>query len=129
MEADKATVIDAEASVEGKLKGKDARVLGRFKGEIELTGRLLLGENAHVEAKVLADAAEISGEFSGDLVVRSLLLLEKARVTGMLDAQSLAVREGAQLNGSVSAGGGRKTATALATTAPTVAAPKPAVAG
>jgi cytoskeletal protein CcmA (bactofilin family) len=104
MEPEKATVIDNQSQVEGKLKGKDARVLGRFQGEIELTGRLVTGEGSRVEAKIRADAAEIAGEFVGDISVRSLLLLEKARVQGTFDAQALAVREGAQMNGSVTAG-------------------------
>lgn len=103
MEADKATIIDADATLEGKLTGKDVRVLGRFKGEIEVSGRLLIGDGAKVEAKVKADVAEISGEFKGDITTRSLLLLEKARVEGTFDAHVLAVREGAHLNGSVDA--------------------------
>ena len=106
MDADKTTtVIDATANVEGKLSGKDAHVLGQFTGEIELSGRLHLGESARVDAKVLADVVEIAGEFKGELVTRSLVLLEKARVTGLLDAQTLAMRDGAQLNGSVNATG------------------------
>lgn len=107
MEVDKATVIDAEAQVEGKLKGKDARILGRFRGEVELSGRLLIGEGSQVDAKILADAVEIAGEYKGEMVSRSITLLEKARVTGTLDAQLLTVREGAQLNGAVSAGAGK----------------------
>jgi cytoskeletal protein CcmA (bactofilin family) len=102
---DKATVIDTQANVEGKLTGKDAHILGRFRGEIELSGRILMGEGSRVEAKVKADAAEIAGEFKGELSARNLLLLEKGRVEGTLDAQTIAVREGAQLNGSVSSGG------------------------
>lgn len=108
MDGDKATVIDADADVDGKLSGKDARIMGRFRGEIELTGRLHMGEGSRVDAKVLADAVEIAGEFKGEMVVRSLILLEKARVTGTLDAQTLAVREGAQVNGAVNAGGNAK---------------------
>jgi cytoskeletal protein CcmA (bactofilin family) len=104
MEADKTTLIDADASVEGKLAGKDARILGRFKGEIELKGRLHVGEGSRVEAKVKAEAAEIAGEFSGEIVVQRLQLLEKARVTGTIDAQSLSIREGAQVNGAVNSG-------------------------
>lgn len=104
VETDKPTVVDSHAVIEGKLKGKDVQVLGRFKGEIELTGRLMMGEGSRVEAKVVAEQADIAGEFSGDLKVRSLILLEKARVEGTLEAQNLAVREGAQLNGSVSSG-------------------------
>ena len=104
VETDKPTVVDAHAVFEGKLKGKDVQILGRFKGEIELSGRLMMGEAANVEAKVIAEQADIAGHFSGDLKVKNLILLEKARVEGTLEAQNLAVREGAQLNGSVSSG-------------------------
>jgi cytoskeletal protein CcmA (bactofilin family) len=103
-ETDKPTVVDAHAVIEGKLKGKDVQILGRFKGEIELSGRLMMGEGSNVEAKVVAEQADIAGHFSGELKVRNLILLEKARVEGTLEAQNLAVREGAQLNGSVSSG-------------------------
>ncbi|MBN2371014.1 MAG: polymer-forming cytoskeletal protein [Vicinamibacteria bacterium] len=104
MEVEKLTVIDAQTEIEGKLKGKDARIFGRFRGDIELTGRIILGEGSRVEAKIAADAAEISGEYKGDISVRSLVLMEKARVQGGVEAQSLAVREGAQINGTINAG-------------------------
>ena len=106
MADEKATVIDAQADVEGKLKGKDAVVYGRFRGEIALSGRLVLGEGARVEATVSADAAEVAGEMKGDLRARSVTLTEKARVQGTVDARVLVVREGAWLSGSVSAGEG-----------------------
>jgi cytoskeletal protein CcmA (bactofilin family) len=108
METDKATLIDAEASVEGRLTGKNVRILGKFKGEVEVVGRLDLGEGARVEAKVLADAVEIGGELSGEVMARAVVLLEKARVSGSIDAQTLVVREGAQLTGTVDAGGAQK---------------------
>jgi len=101
---DKVTVIDAETRVEGKLKGKDARILGHFKGEIELTGRLYTGEGSRVEATASVDAAEVAGHYDGEIKARSLVLLEKAAVTGKLITQSLAVREGAKINGGVDAG-------------------------
>src|SRR6185369_15325210 len=97
------TIIDAQADIEGTLRGKDAQVLGRFRGQIDLTGRLVLGEGAKVDAKVTADAVEIAGELKG----RSLSVLEKGRVEGTIDAQRLSMREGALLNGSVNAGDGR----------------------
>ena len=106
MEGNNLTLIDANSDVEGKLTGKDARILGKFKGEIALSGRLILGEGARVEGKVVADAAEIAGSYRGELNVRSLVLLDKGRAEGTLDAKTLAVREGAQLNGSVNAGHG-----------------------
>jgi cytoskeletal protein CcmA (bactofilin family) len=104
MNADKSTVIDANADVEGKLKGKDAQILGRFQGDIQLTGRLQMGEGSRAQANVTADVAEIGGEFKGDLKVRSLILLEKGRFEGSVEAQTIAVRDGAQLNGSVNVG-------------------------
>jgi cytoskeletal protein CcmA (bactofilin family) len=104
MVEDKVTVIDAQTDVEGKLRGKDALVLGRFRGEIEISGRLVLGEGARVEATIVADAAEISGELKGDVRARNLVLAEKARVQGTVDAGVLVVREGAWLSGSVAAG-------------------------
>jgi cytoskeletal protein CcmA (bactofilin family) len=104
MEVEKLTLIDAQTEIEGKLKGKDARILGRFRGEIDVSGRLFLGEGARVEAKVTADVAEIAGELIGDVTVRSLTLLDKARMQGGISAQALAVREGAQINGTVNAG-------------------------
>jgi len=101
---DKGTLIDTDARFEGTLAGKDARILGRFKGDIEIKGRLVLGESSVVDAKVLADTAEIAGEFKGEIVAERLVLLEKARVTGTFDAKILSVHEGAQMNGAVSAG-------------------------
>jgi len=105
MEGNKATLIDAQADVEGKLKGKDAHILGRFRGEAEVSGRLLLGEGSRVDARIAADAAEIAGEFKGEILARIVTLGEKARVEGSVNAQILIVREGAQLNGAVNAGG------------------------
>jgi cytoskeletal protein CcmA (bactofilin family) len=106
MADEKATLIDAQAEVEGKLKGKDAVVHGRFKGEIALSGRLVLGEGARVEATVSADAVEIAGEIKGDVRARAVTLAEKGRVQGSVDARVLVVREGAWLSGTVAAGEG-----------------------
>jgi cytoskeletal protein CcmA (bactofilin family) len=106
MDADKTTLIDSSSDIEGKLTGKDARVQGRFRGDIDISGRLQLADGCKVDAKVKADAIEIAGEFQGELVARSLVLLEKARVSGTINAQTLSVREGAHLNGAVNAGKG-----------------------
>ncbi len=104
---EKLTIVDAAARVEGKLTGRDARILGRFEGEIQLTGRLQIGEGAEVDGKVKAEVCEIGGRYRGQLEARSVLLLEKARVEGSLSSETLAVREGAQLDGDVTAGSGR----------------------
>jgi cytoskeletal protein CcmA (bactofilin family) len=118
MEAEKPTVVNAQGDFEGTLKGKDAQIFGRFRGDIELSGRLVIGEGARVQARVAADAAEIAGEFRGDLKVRSLTLLEKGRIEGTIEAQTMAVREGAQLNGAVNTNAPRSGGGALPTPPP-----------
>jgi cytoskeletal protein CcmA (bactofilin family) len=82
MADEKVTIIDAQADIEGKMKGKDAVIHGRFRGEIALTGRVLIAEGARVEAAVAADALEVAGELKGDVRTRSFTLGEKARVQG-----------------------------------------------
>lgn len=104
MEPQKTTIIDAQANVDGRLGGADAQIHGTFKGEIELTGRLLVGPGARVEAKVRAASAEVAGHFKGELTARHLVVQETGRIEGTLTADRIAVREGAQINGSVSAG-------------------------
>jgi cytoskeletal protein CcmA (bactofilin family) len=129
MADEKATIIDAQAEFEGKLKGRDAVILGRFRGEVGVSGRLVVGEGSHVEATVVADVVEVTGELKGDLRARSVVLGEKARVQGTVDARVLVVREGAWLNGSVSAGEPPKPTAAPAEPRPViapVAVPNPA---
>ena len=101
MDADKTTVVDANCEFQGKLTGRDARILGRFRGDIELSGRLSTGEGSRVEARIKADSAEIAGELVGEIVARSLTLGEKARVEGNVQAEVISVREGAWLQGAV----------------------------
>ena len=122
---DDKTIIDAHGDVEGKLKGKDVHVLGRFRGEIEATGRLVTGEGSKVDAHIVADAAEIAGELKGEIKVRSLVLLEKARIEGNVEAQVLNIREGAQLNGAVNTGGPPPARPASPPSAPPAAEKKP----
>ena len=99
------TSVDADAEFEGILSGKDAQILGKFKGEIMVTGRLVIGEGARVDAKVTADTVEIAGAYKGELSTRALVLLDKGRVDGSVEAKSLSVRDGALLNGAVNVGG------------------------
>jgi cytoskeletal protein CcmA (bactofilin family) len=98
-----ATVIDAHGELEGLIKGRNVQILGRFKGEIAIAGRLVLGETARVEAKVTAERAEIAGALDGEVRARAVVITEKGRVKGSLDTQALIMKEGAVLNGTVSA--------------------------
>jgi cytoskeletal protein CcmA (bactofilin family) len=106
MDGQKETLVDTQADIEGNLKGKDARILGRFRGELELTGALVLGPGSRVEAKVKAGSAELGGEFKGEIRAKSVTLTEAARVTGKVDAEALAMKDGARLDGEINVGRG-----------------------
>lgn len=110
------TLIDAETSIDGKINGKDATIAGKFKGEVHLSGTLVLAPSASVDATVQAELAEVAGTFSGKSTAKKVVVLETGKVTGTLDAGQLVVREGAILNGPVAAG-------KSSTPAPAAAAP------
>ena len=57
--------------------------------------------------------------------MRSVVLMEKARVDASLDTQNITIREGAQLNGKVSAGGAPRTPAAPSPPQPSSAQPGP----
>jgi cytoskeletal protein CcmA (bactofilin family) len=104
MDSEKTTLIDAQADVEGTLKGRDARILGRFRGEANLAGHLVLGEGSRAEATLKAESAEVAGELKGDLQAARVVLGERARFEGTIDAGKLIVREGAVMNARVATG-------------------------
>ncbi len=106
MDGQKETLVDTQADIEGNLKGRDARILGRFRGELDLSGQLVLGEASRVDAKVNAGSAELGGEFRGEVRAKSVTLTEKARVSGKIDAEVLSMRDGARLDGEVNVGRG-----------------------
>jgi len=104
MAEEKVTLVDAQAQLEGKLTGKDVTIHGRVRGEIALSGRLLIGEEGRVQASVAADAVEVAGQLEGDVRARAVTLRETARVKGKVEAQALVVKEGAFLAGPVASG-------------------------
>jgi cytoskeletal protein CcmA (bactofilin family) len=105
MDSEKTTLIDSQADVEGTLKGRDARILGRFRGEASLSGHLVMGEGSRANATVKAESAEVAGQLVGDLQAGRVVLGERARFEGTIDAGKLVVREGAVMNARVAAGG------------------------
>jgi cytoskeletal protein CcmA (bactofilin family) len=98
------TLIDAETAIDGKIQGKDATIAGKFKGEVHLSGSLVLTPSAHIDATVQAETVEVAGTLSGKIIARKLVVLETGKITGTIDAAQLVVREGAVLNGPVAAG-------------------------
>lgn len=98
------TFIAPDTSIDGKIHGKDVTIAGKFKGEVQITGALVLLGTATVDATVQAESVEVGGTISGKITARKVVVLETGKVAGTLDAGQLVVHEGAILNGPVAAG-------------------------
>lgn len=87
--------------IEGQFTSADnTRIDGEVKGEIKCEKKLVTGEDSVLEGKIWAAEAVFMGKISGDVVVSGAVqLAATAHLTGTLNAKTLSVEEGAQLNG------------------------------
>ncbi|MBU4345748.1 MAG: polymer-forming cytoskeletal protein [Candidatus Omnitrophica bacterium] len=97
-------VINIEAGMEGSLKFNNPinlRISGKFEGELETKGILIIGEKADVKVKIIkGDEITILGRVKGDIVCSKRLRLDpSARVIGNVETPVLVIAEGAQLKG------------------------------
>jgi cytoskeletal protein CcmA (bactofilin family) len=101
--------IDQGSEFEGKLTFKDTvRIDGVFRGEITSQNTLIVGETGEILATVRSRSVLISGTVTGDVFASERLVLHKtARVDGDVEAGTLAIEEGAVINGKVTMGGSR----------------------
>jgi len=100
-------LINIEAGMEGSLKFNspiNLRISGKFEGELETKGVLIIGEKADVKAKTIkGDNITIEGKVKGDIISsKRLELSATARVIGNVEAPILVVQEGAMLKGDCS---------------------------
>jgi cytoskeletal protein CcmA (bactofilin family) len=100
------SVFGSGVTIEGKLEGNgDARIAGKFKGEIEIKGNLIIQKGAHLTAKINAEAITIEGEVEGTVVASGqVTLTESGQVIGDLKAKTLAVTAGSRMRGNVECG-------------------------
>jgi len=101
--------IDQGSEFEGKLTFKDTvRIDGCFRGEVASQNTLIVGETGEIMATVRSREVAISGTVTGNVFASDRLVLHKtARVEGDIEAGSLAIEEGAVLNGKVTMSGTR----------------------
>ena len=90
-------VLKGEVSGEG-----DFQVLGKFEGEIMLTGSVHVGEGADVDANISATAIVIGGVVRGNLSASTRVeILPTGTLTGTLKSGSFTAAEGATVKGEV----------------------------
>ena len=99
--------IDQGSEFEGKLSFKDTvRIDGCFRGEITSQNTLVVGETGEIMATVRSRNVIVSGNVTGNVFATEKIVLHKsARVEGDIEAGSVAIEEGAVLNGKITMSG------------------------
>lgn len=78
----------------------DFRLDGRLEGNIQLNGKLVVGDTGIVVGNVLCQNANIIGTVNGNLSVKELLSLHSsARVRGDIIINNLSIEPGAMFTG------------------------------
>lgn len=98
-----ARVLGEGLEMRGEVNGEgDFRVLGKFEGEITLTGTVYVGEGAEVDANISASAIVIGGVVRGNLSASTRVeILPTGALTGTLKSGSFTAAEGASVKSEV----------------------------
>jgi len=96
-------VLGGGMSLRGEISGEgDFHIYGRFEGEIDVTGRVLVAEAAQVDANINAAAIVIAGKVRGNLSASTHLdILPSGVLTGTLKAGSFSAAEGSSVKGEI----------------------------
>lgn len=86
---------------EGKLKfDGTVRIDGSFKGEIEASGTLIIGEGAKVDAEISCGSLITSGQLTGNInASQKVEALAPARIQGNIKTPVLIINEGVFFDG------------------------------
>ena len=99
-----------ELNLSGKLVFQGAvRIDGKYEGEIEAKGTLIVGVDAVVRAEIKVDKAIIMGEVRGTVDARERLEIEgQGKVYGDIKTPKLIINDGATFEGNCIMGDGKK---------------------
>jgi cytoskeletal protein CcmA (bactofilin family) len=104
------TYIAPSTTIVGTITGKGAYVFcGKVEGDCDIDGPLTLAEGGHWRGTMRANDVVVAGAVEGDVVARQRVeVLGTARITGSLEGHSIAVAEGAIIDGEITVtSGGR----------------------
>jgi cytoskeletal protein CcmA (bactofilin family) len=99
----RAALLSARLSFRGDVSGEgDFHIAGRFEGEINVTGRVVVAEGAEVDANINGLSIVIGGTVRGNLSAATRVeILPTGVLTGSLKTGSFAAADGASVKGEV----------------------------
>jgi len=100
------SLLAAGLTIEGKIEGNgNIRVAGRFKGNVNVNGELIIEPGASIDGEVKAETILVGGEVRGHIVSKSRVeFKESGTLIGDLKAGSLTVAAGSKMRGKVEFG-------------------------
>jgi cytoskeletal protein CcmA (bactofilin family) len=98
-----ATYIAPSTSLTGKMTGKGAYVFcGSMEGDCDIDGPLTLAQGARWRGTLRATDIVVAGQVDGDVIAsKRVEIAGTARVTGSIAGHSIAVAEGAVIEGEI----------------------------
>jgi cytoskeletal protein CcmA (bactofilin family) len=97
------TVIARSCEIEGTLTGTgDVTIQGRFKGNVDGSGKLFIAEGGKAEARLHARNIVVAGTVKGDVSADEKIELQpSAQLRGNITAPRILIQEGATFEGQV----------------------------
>lgn len=95
------TIIGPSVKVKGNFNSQgNVKIEGALEGSLNTTGDVKIGSGAKIKANVTARKLHISGKVEGTIkATEKLILTSTAVINGDIETQSLAIEEGAFVNG------------------------------
>jgi cytoskeletal protein CcmA (bactofilin family) len=102
------TYVAASTKIVGTITGQGSYVFcGTVEGDCDITGPLTLAESARWKGTLMATDIVVAGIVEGDVVAKQRVEISgKARVTGSIAGNSIAVAEGAIIEGEIKVASG-----------------------
>ena len=102
------TIIGPSVKIEGDFSSKgNVLIAGVVSGKLSTTQNLRVEEKAKISADIEARGAVIAGEVNGNIKIEGHLeILSTAKINGDIKTGSIAIQQGAFLNGNCVMGGG-----------------------
>lgn len=94
-------LIAINTTITGDIKTEsDLRIDGTLKGNIQTSGRLIIGKSGSIEGEIICKTAEVEGKLNGKISVSGLLTLKSTSfLSGEIITVQLMIEPGANFTG------------------------------